>query len=202
MWHFNPHELRDPFGRWTRDGDAGDEPDVDLSDALKAWTEPDTYPQVSDAAMNELKTGNVGSGDAAAQAHAIIHAMATQAEPSRQELYRGVGLLDSEVEDFKRQFAEGTVFDSGLSSFSADWNVAREFSDDGGLTPAQFYLEPGANGLNLGSHSLQNEEEWITAGRFRVVSMGMETDPDDGEDRLIVRIRQEVPDEQAPAVAA
>jgi hypothetical protein len=197
---FDPHELRDPLGRWVDGGGLGKLPNVDFDDAVAKWVDPETFDDVSDAAMHELETGRPGDGDGAAEAHALIHAMADSADVSRAELHRGIFIWNAEMSDFRASYAEGSTFDAGLISFSEDEKIAREFSYGvaGRGASVLFHLDAGASGLDIGTSSLENEAEWITAGRFRVASV---TEDEYDDSLLHIRIQQEDADASS-AVAA
>ena len=94
--------------------------------------------------------------------------------PVNVPTHRGFTIWDKSVDQVEDIYTVGTKFDSGISSFSVDENLARGFAGRGSVLSDQtsviLHLEPGAKGLNISSISEGIlEKERIFQGRFEVV---------------------------------
>ncbi|MBA3761981.1 MAG: minor capsid protein [Chthoniobacterales bacterium] len=109
------------------------------------------------------------------EAGALLRALGRE-EPTAPALFRGVGVTDN-ADAVLRRYSAGKEFDLAMSSFSSEETVAADFA----LKTATRFGDPSKQvifGLQRGSRALpiENlskfwiEREWLTGGRFRVVS--------------------------------
>ena len=89
------------------------------------------------------------------------------------ELYRGICRSgdDPHELDSLTNLKPGATFNGNLASWSSDQNIAKDFGGLFGDPRFLLKLEGGAQGLDLGDHSVMSQKEWITDGRFEVVSV-------------------------------
>jgi hypothetical protein len=107
---------------------------------------------------------------------------------------------EADADEFRAALKPGNTLDLPLVGFSSERDIARRFAgtksdiarykNDGPL-PVMFELAAGSQAFNINERrytKLESEKEWVTGGRFRVVSVGKSTD----ESAItVVTIRQE-----------
>jgi hypothetical protein len=135
------------------------------------------------------------------QSRELLSAIA-EATPSQSPLHRGLSLpLDN---DLYKQIRDGDEINLGVSSFSMDAEVAKDFSK-GQVSNARITLEleQGAQAVDArsiskwnGTEGRHNESEWISAGKFQIVSKEVKENGD-----IIAKIKQ-VPSETTTSVAS
>jgi hypothetical protein len=124
-------------------------------------------------------------------ARALLGAIAA-AGPVAPALFRGIALPPGHWQVLAN-YTPGECLDFPLISFSSDYRRALEFAwlmrEHEGGTEVVFHLAPGSNAVRIDLLSPDEihwrEREWISGGRFRVVSAEYNADADHVEVHLV-----------------
>jgi hypothetical protein len=193
---YDESEPRDEAGRWTTGGGAPDPAAVEAG--RKAWVGywfdddlnpryvKDYHTEIRKALAGTLAAENPGwhpSGIAqyASKGEALLQAIA-RGEPTITPLYRGMAVSAEDAEAIKA-FKPGDTVDLNLSSWTSDRDSAARFmAGQGGYTgrtgnnPVLFEMVGDKHALDVGPDTpLPKEKEWLSDGRFTVLSV--ETQP-------------------------
>lgn len=188
-------EARDNEGRWTSGGSGlgaamssaaltpkevmakDPEHGKDLLNALKTW-QSDNYARMQKN-VNAILAGTA-KGNEPASAQALAQAL-EGATPSAPMLYRGIHLQSDQFDHYRDDvFVPGKTVDIPASSFSSKQEAGLTYARDyagGFLGPPQtgmlLQIEPGSRGIN-GEKIMTRyggvNHEWVSGGRYKVVS--------------------------------
>lgn len=164
--------------------------DRKILDSIAAWTDGEVA-HVRDPSKAgkgskrligaELATGARYEVDANRKtyehAHAVMSELAKAPAPASQgSVYRGLSLPRDAFEHIK----PGSTFDGrDIASFSSERGDAKDFAfrnmKSGHDVPVYLHLEKPKRGTNIGRLSAyQTEEEFVTGGKFKIVSVEKE----------------------------
>ena len=147
----------------------------DLAEAITSWSNSGNSSSHRRGASKWVK----GSDDFIGyqeEAGAKLAEAVSVSRPIKEPTFRGVNVQGRTIDQIELDYKVGSKFDSQISSFSIDKNIADAFAGSGGPgagnTSVVFHLEPGAKGLKVGSvSSYVTEMERLIHGRFEVLRL-------------------------------
>ncbi|MGA2502000.1 MAG: hypothetical protein ABSH20_30020, partial [Tepidisphaeraceae bacterium] len=163
---YSEDQPRDEHGEWT----SGSGPTYTgaLGKVVDSWVEGSVN------IRQALSTGRAVSGDpkSLSEGKAVVAAVAEHGT-STPDLYRGVCRSGEDPHELDGLAAlkPGDTFNGNVASWSSDKEIAKDFGGLFGEPRFLIRLEAGAHGLDLGTHAVMGQKEWITDGRFEVVSV-------------------------------
>ena len=147
----------------------------ELGEAIKSWSNAGNSSSHRRGASKWLK----GSDDFIGyqeEAGAKLAEAVSVSRPLKEPTFRGVNVQGRSINQIELDYKVGSKFDSQISSFSLDKDIADAFAGSrgpgAGNTSLVFHLEPGAKGLHVGGvSSYVTEMERLIHGRFEVLRL-------------------------------